>query len=464
MSLASLPELPSNVELEVKSCLNDFAEKSRSALDKFRQTINVLPKDFTRCLLEMKPKFTLRDQSDIPIHVISDDESDAASVATASISTPSTNKRRNEMSFSTPTKRSRLDIQSVNHSQPGNSVPRENGTPNPRLSRRPPPLPEPFTKFSGVGSGFRTLAQVREEIGSKMTAGVPDIIPSTVYEDLAIAAIRPWNEPTQVFLAEATRRLAIELRGALKQAMGKLEKRSIYKATLKHIETCLEQYRCEAEDGLNRHYSDETKQLLTFNTEAFSQHLESERALLIRFRHHMRMAANNAPQAPLIPIESMSREKLAQEAKQRDIDLLKLGKDSFSREVEVVAYVRGYYRLAAHRYADNVAQILICRMIPNLQRELPDYVKLKLGIYGSDSQRLYESLMAEDHRTAHQRQILKAKKEKFEMALTSIESLESSSFEGYESFMTQSMSGTMQDHAFLHDTQMTNDASEMGEA
>ncbi|KAK1246284.1 hypothetical protein MKX08_000086 [Trichoderma sp. CBMAI-0020] len=420
--LANLPELPSNVELEIQTCLNSFADSARIRIDDFAARINSLPNSFRDCLLEIKPKFTLKDRSDIdPVVLSDDDEPDGP--ATASFSTPS--KRRHPAQQATPSKRSRTDHMA--NGAPDMVKPEDTGNVN---VGTPPPgynmgLVYPFTQFSDIGRGFRTLRQVKEEIQAKMKAGMPSIIPPDVYNDLAMEAIKPWNQPTNVYLQEVIRLLHVELEAALNKSLENLKKRFIYPEAKRHLKSCLDTHWKETRKALQELYADETERVMTYNIEAFNQCLKSERAVLVRFRHHMRMIGAGYAQKDLVPWEGLTEEKQVQDLKKREQDSTKLKPDEFEREVEVVAYVRGYYKLAALRYSDAVTQRIVCRMIPAIRRQLRNYLDEQLGVRGPDSLNVYAKLMDEDAATAAKREMLKMEQGKFIQALQSIESLES---------------------------------------
>ncbi|RFU72048.1 dynamin family [Trichoderma arundinaceum] len=430
--LANLPELPNNVELEIQTCLNSFADSARLKIDEFAARINSLPINFRDCLLEIKPKFVLKDRSDIQVvEVPDDDESDAASVGTTAASFVTPSKRRHAAPQATPSKRTRTDLP-VNGA-PNMVKPEESGIANGNSFGPPQPGPpvqrtglaEPFTEFSEVGRGFRTLRQVKEEIQAKMKAGMPSIIPPDVYNDLAMEAIRPWNRPTSVYLREVIRLLQAELESALNKSLENLKKRFIYPEAKRHLKSCLDEHWSTTQRALQELYGDETERVMTYNTEAFDHCLKSERAVLTRFRHHMRMVGAGYAQKALVPWEGLTEEKQIQDIKRRELEQAKLKPDEFEREVEVVAYVRGYYKLAALRYSDAVTQRIVCRMIPAIRRQLRNYLDDKLGVRGPDSMSVYAKLMDEDAATAAKREMLKMEQVKFIQALQSIEGLES---------------------------------------
>ncbi|KAK4078381.1 uncharacterized protein Triagg1_3397 [Trichoderma aggressivum f. europaeum] len=449
--LANLPELPHNVELEIQTCLNSFADSARLKIDEFAARINSLPTNFRDCLLGIKPKFILKDRTDIQVvELMDDDESDAASVGTAATSFVTPSKRRNTAPQATPSnKRTRTDYpvngtpNSVKPEEAGIANGNSFGPPQPA----PPPqkqyLPEPFTEFTDVGRAFRTLRGVKEEIQAKMKAGMPSIIPPDVYNDLAMESIRPWNRPTSVYLREVMWQLQAELDSALNQSLENLKKRFIYTEAKRHLKSCLDEHWKTTQKELEALYSDEAERVMTYNTEAFNQCLKSERAELTRFRHHMRMKGAGYAQRNLVPWDVLTEEKQILEVKRREAEQTKLKPDDFEREVEVVAYVRGYYKLAALRYSDAVTQRIVCRMIPAIRRQLRNYLDDKLGVRGPDSTGVYEKLMDEDAATANKREVLKTEQAKFIQALQSIEDLESgklsdtASVVGYGSMQTE---------------------------
>ena len=404
--------------MEIRTSLLKFTEAARERLDGFVKGLNALPEDFKTCILEIKPKFILKDKSDIPVLEISD-ESDNESAAAA---TPS--KRRNMAPPATPSKRQRSSTPVVN----GASFvkPEEESNPSSPIPR---PRPEskfkhPFTQFAKVGSGFRTLRQVREEIIQKTRAGMPEHIPEQVYESLVLESMKPWNGPMIVFLNETMSRLSRELMQALTASFEGLKKRIVFEESKKHLKTFLDTHRERTREAMLQVYSDEIRQLLTFNSEAFGQYRQEDHLLLTRFRHKMRMETKGllAPK-PLEDWNRMTEAKRNEDTKRRQDEVVKIGRDQFEREVEVVSYVRGYYRLAALRFVDCIAQCIMCRMIPSLKSEMAFYLDRQLGLMSSPDTTTFERLMEESPEIASRRDLLKMEKAKFEKALASIDSL-----------------------------------------
>ncbi|KAF4121411.1 Dynamin GTPase effector domain [Geosmithia morbida] len=421
--LGTLPELPDNVELEIKTSLLKFTDLARANLESLGKHFNPLPDHFRECIIEIKPKFVLRDKSDIPVLEISDNDSDAESTATTNTPT----KRRPTAPPVTPAaKRHRSNTPMTN----GAAVkPEPSDRPQipPGGPRRPvQKLKPPFLEFERIGRGFRTLRQVREEIRQKTRAGMPDHIPAEVYESLVLESMQPWERPMLVFLGETMRLIQNELTNSLNSAFSGLKKRIVFTEVKKHLHTLLDAHRAKAKEAMKQIYDDEMHQLLTFNYSAFAKYTEEEHCLLTRFRHKLRMEAMGL-QAPgqLEDWDSMNESKRADDRKRREADLQKIGRDQFEPEVKVVAYVRGYYRLAALRFVDSVAQCVMCRMIPKIKAGLSEHLYKELGLLVGPTQEVYERLIEEDPAVASRRETLKKEKAKFEKALASIDALNS---------------------------------------
>ncbi|KFA71048.1 hypothetical protein S40288_10445 [Stachybotrys chartarum IBT 40288] len=257
---------------------------------------------------------------------------------------------------------------------------------------------------------------------------MPNRTPDKIIRDLVKEAVKPWNGPMEVFLKQTMSSLQTVLEQALGEALEKLKKRSIYKESKKHIRRWLNGHYQQTRKSLDQLYHDESSQLLTFNNGAFTLYQKEAVDELQSIRYHLRMnAAGSAPSSrTLVPWERLSQDMRDKEFKKREADFANLGPDPFKREVEVIGYVRAYYRLAALRFADSVAQCLVCRMIPQIRIELSHHLEEKLGVRnaGPDIRDVYVRLLEEDPAIAMKRADLKYQHETFTKALMSIRELE----------------------------------------
>ncbi|OLN87080.1 Interferon-induced GTP-binding protein Mx [Colletotrichum chlorophyti] len=417
--LSTLPELPNNVEMEVKKSLNTFTAIVKETLRgrDFSANYGSLSDSFRDCILHMKPKFTLKDQSDIPVLEISDDDDESAV-------TPSNRKRgANGQQGHVNTKRPRPSVNGGSFTAA--SIKSEDGSSTPSTpSRRKPPPPLPlapaFRRYLAYGAKFRTLAQIRQDIRAKTKAGMPNIVPDEVYEDLCKEAVKAWNEPTGTFLEEIMGRLHKIIEYALEQALGSLKKRQVFKKSKELMAKFLMERRREASEFLEEIYAMETFQLFTINKKAFEDYERSESRVLQRYRHVMRWQAFSGEPSDFHDWDKMTPDQRAHEERKHSSELAKMGPDTFDKELKVAAYVRGYYMLSALRFADTVCLSIISRMMPRIIQNLDFFLDGELGLIGTRDDAVYTRLMEEDDDTARKRERLKGELEKFKKALESI--------------------------------------------
>ncbi|KAM3540779.1 hypothetical protein ARSEF1564_006291 [Beauveria bassiana] len=424
--LTSLPDLPDNIQLEVESSLMQFTESCRQGIDELIRSGSALPEAFRDCLLHIKPKFILKDKSDIPVVEISDDESDAPPPVAA------TPKRRQGASSITPSsKRARLE-----HSNgvPNGQIPglKHEETASPSVNGAPPRarkalLAQPFTEYSSLGSSFRTLAQVRAEILGKSQAGTPDVIGPEVYQDMAVESVKVWQQPMERFLLATMEQLHGKLEEKLILSLDRLRKRLIYRETARNLKCFLKEQLKKTQEMADLVFKHETRKLITFQNEILLFLRDKEERELRWFRHHMRFQAR-FPDMARRPGNwaSMTEEQREQETRdqEKEKEKYKLGSDAFAREIMVISYIRGYYRLAALRFVDRMAQLTLCEMLPEIRMRLDFELRTRLGIIDGNAAAAYQCLMEEDTATAVKREALKAQRERFERALDTIQALE----------------------------------------
>lgn len=425
-----------------------FSESCRQGIDELIRLGGALPTAFRDCLLHIKPKFILKDRSDSPLVEISDDDSDAPQQPM--VQTP---RRRQGASQVTPSsKRQRLDNGNGFANGHAAGLKREetaspssvNGA-APRAKKAK--LLPPFAEYSSLGSGFRTLAQVKNEIHGKMQAGIPDLIPPDVYQDMAVESIKVWEQPMKTFLSATMGLLHQKLRQKLDSSLDRLRKRLIYRETGEYLKLFLQEQLRKTEEMAALVFKHETQQLITFQDDAFKMYRKQEEEQLKWFRHQMRYQARFPDQSRRSSNwADMNEEQRLQENKEQDKERSKLGPDAFAGEVAVIAYVRGYYRLAALRFVDRMSQLTLCGMLPEIRMRLDFELRSRLGIHGGNHHNAslaYQRLMEEDAATATRREALKSEREKFVRALETIQVLEGGGNPGLDESMYDTSSASM---------------------
>jgi hypothetical protein len=427
MQLNSLPELPENIELEIRKSLMQFSTIIRSKLqsNEFSSMHGRLSEAFRDCLLNIKPKFTLKDETDIRTIDLSDDEPEPGTSPPkrrrAGDMLPPSNKRVNTGAVTTPT--GFRSIKTEENGSPGptnRSMISRAGSAGGHMAK----TQDPFAKYARLGAGFRTIRQISEEIKAQTKGGMPDHVTSEVYNNLCRLATQPWSKPMETFILVSMNLLRQIINSALDQAFGCFKERLIFKDCQLYMQEFLEERRVETLTFLTKLYKTETHQLFTLNKDAFDQYKEAELRLLTRYRHHVRWHSFAGEDRDFMTWESMTHEQRVTEEKRAIQELAKMGPDKFSKELEVAAYVRGYYWLSALRFADTVSMSIASGMFPEVTDSIDFYLDKRLGLVGATSRDIYVRLMEEDEQTAMRRERLKGEVAKFERAMESIYELE----------------------------------------
>lgn len=373
----------------------------------------------------------MKDPSDKPIIEISDDDNEST------MSTP-TNRKRGAPPSATQTPTSKRYRPSINgNGAPSHSaVKAEHGSngvtqPAPQQLRKNA-LSPPFEQYGSFGSGFRTIRQIQEDIRSKMKPGVPGLVPQKVHETLCKEAVAHWDKPMETFLHATMQLVQDVIHRSLAVSLSTMKRRLIFKSAKEQMGAFLLEYRDMTLGFMREIYDMEAMQLSTINEDALKQYRIEEGRTLTRYRHVMRWQAFSGDTEPLQARdwEQLSSEQQASEERKHAAELARLGPDPFETEIGVASFVRGYYRLAALRFADTTTLAVTSRMLPRIVARLDDYLQEKLGLVGEGAFAACQKLMDEDDVTARRREKLKAMLEKLRKAEATIQELELDDCEG----------------------------------
>jgi hypothetical protein len=414
------PDMPQNAELEIRQAIAQFTAGVRDYFSTQARTDWAdIQKRFTTQILQLKPKFNVKPEE--PYRVEANGViaiADTESVASVN-STPVKRRLPSEDVglFVTPASKRRMGPN-------GLKVEDQNpfATPTGRPFYNTPRAP--------IRRSARTLRQLRQLIEERKAPGVPHLIPESVYVDLCRDAVQPWNVPLEDLVRESAQVLTLHLKGILDRAFVKLEKRAIYKQVGEHIQVFIQEAMENLQVDLQKLYRLETRQIFTMNASGTKLNRTDERRTLARHRHHYRAMAHFGERAVPKEWTQMNDEEKSQEAARTAKELHKLGPDDYESELDVAAYVRGYFLTAAARYIDTVLLHITSGLLPDLADQIDGYVDRKLGLPAagapqtSEDSNRFDELMAEEAKDAEKRAFLKGELEKFIQAKASIQGLE----------------------------------------
>jgi hypothetical protein len=380
--LSRLPELPNdNVQHVVRQCLQEFSNGVRDILEgghdqnQFLSDWSQLSIDFADAIQKIKPMFIITDGSDqtFPEIINVDDDSDNSKMSSTQASPY---KRANEDPFSPGAKRQNLMGSFKPKVEEGSSnispsIPRHN-TSKKRST--------PFDAYLNAGKRFMTIAEVRRVISKHRRPGHPDNVSDAAREEICLLSIQSWNQPLKKLADTTFHMLQTAIMGAMESSLGQYKQTDLFRKSKRKILELLGQHQAEQRRILEEFYALETYKLFTVNNEDFIRYKTEELNLLKEKRRQRRVSCYVQRQNYLSKKTLTETAKIQQEKAVTDEQL---GPDPFGLEIETAAYVRGYYKTAGHRFADNVCQSILGNTFRKIHLEIPhlleNYLDLNTG-------------------------------------------------------------------------------------
>ncbi|KAI0396336.1 P-loop containing nucleoside triphosphate hydrolase protein [Xylariaceae sp. FL0594] len=413
--LKELPEMPRNVEHEIRMCLKNFNASVRSAVgdQAFGHAFKQHTEEFYRCLVGLKPKCNMAMVPEEPHHApqaviisdSSDDEPNRSKRPPPGGTPAATRQKKRKLNepFLTPVKSERVTTPTgrVGMQTPAIST----VTRSPAVSRGLPfPAAAPF-KMS--------LLDIQEQVKRTTRGGFGDIVPLEVYESLCLRAVREWETPLNSYIAKANRLLLATVNTVLVKSLGGFSRRLIFKKSGEGVSEFLKEKGKEQAERLNDIYGNEKYKVVTINEQWLNSHKAREKAGLERL-----WLIKRAKEAGLLDDDSDTRESLAELRS-------KLPEDKFKREIDIAATVRSYYLVAATRFTDAVSMDIDSRLFRSIREgALEGYLEEKLDLSPYPTPEKYSRLMMEEQSTSEKREELKKARAKFQTAIQKIETHE----------------------------------------
>lgn len=416
-ALNALPELPNNnVQHVVRAHLQQFSNGVQRQLEGGATSNDLLSSwsqlstHFRDAIQTMKPMFVYTDPSDLALpEVINlDDDTDDER------HTPSPESRKRPLHDPmTPQPHARTKVRhdsdvSSNRDQTTprphsfqQSIPRtkqegNNGFTSPiYIAQRRIAQPQsriekktPFDEFLGAGRSFMTIAEVREIISKHKRPGLPDHINDSAKEEICLLAVDPWNKPLKTFADHTFKSLREAIIGVLHRLLGKYKQTQLYKISEHHIKEFLDELEVDQRDSLDALYKLETFKLFTINNQAFEVYKAEELKVLEGARRKRRVRCHVMKQAQLQNKTLSDMTRITEEKKVTDDQL---GPDPFRNEIQLAAYVRGYYRVAGLRFADNICQNIQGNLFRKVHAEILGLLEGCLELNEGDGKQIPQS-------------------------------------------------------------------------
>ncbi|KAK4184661.1 hypothetical protein QBC35DRAFT_46463 [Podospora australis] len=277
------------------------------------------------------------------------------------------------------------------------------------------------------GKPSKTLLDIRAMIQKNAIPGQPGLVSPAVYEPLFVDAAKSWKCHIDQFINHTLKYLEARIMQIMVTAFSKLKNRAVYKESLRHMNSFIEEQKKDLREKLFSIYQLESQRLFTKDSESLERYKTAEMRVLMRHRNYYRIAAHNGSTDinPPRKIEELTDEELAQETAKMAKDLRNLGPELFEQELMVAAYTRGYYLTAANRFTDYVCIHIMSGLLPRVATVIDTYLHDKLGLLGGGTTReLLDKLMEEEGEIGQKRRDLLAEKETLDGAMDIIINVE----------------------------------------
>ncbi|KAM0131014.1 hypothetical protein ACHAO1_007607 [Botrytis cinerea] len=399
-NLRKLPELPSqNVQLEVQRLLHNFSQEVKRLMTSehtetsFHGDWTKLSCQFHDLLIHIKPLIGCSHKSDTQkIPVINLDKSDDDEETTF-VDVPDTSGRRRRFQ----------DISSDVVPQPTfkaeNSTP-ETSRPRPILNARGPSNPfrgTVFEKYTELGRNFANIGEIQNRMQNS-SYGLPDVVDPRIHRFYCQKAVSRWKGPYQAVLHAAMSLLRSSVQSILEKHLGIYRQTFLFKKSTETIREWLDKLCAQQLQTLEDIYQTESFAPFTLNEKGINENKKTELEKLQQSRHKNRASCFVDKQLATNP-KKIKAEKFTPEYHNARKVLVsqvtpeQLGRDEFAVQIDVAAYVRGYYIVAANRFADSVCLSLKNRLFRHVHEEVENYIETQLGTNHPDNGKCFHSFL-----------------------------------------------------------------------
>ncbi|KAF5870276.1 putative dynamin family protein [Botrytis fragariae] len=417
--LRKLPELPSqNVQLEVQRLLHNFSQDVKRLVTSEHTETNFhgdwtkLSRQFHDLLIYIKPLIVCSHKSDTQkIPVINLDESDDEEES-ALVDAPDTSGRRRRFQDVSS------DVVPSPTFKAENSTP-ERPRPRPILNARGPSNPfrgTVFQEYAGLGRNFASIGDIQNRMQNS-SYGLPKVVDPRIHRFYCQKAVSRWKEPYKAVLLAAMTILRLSVQGILEKHLGIYRQTFLFKRSKEAIHEWLDKLQEQQLQTLEDIYQTENFAPFTLMEDGINENKKAELEKLQQSRHKHRANCFVDKQLAM-NIKKIKAEKSTPEYhKARQILVSQvtpeqLGRDDFDVQIDVAAYVRGYYVVAANRFADSVCLSLNNRLFRHVHEQVENHLENVLGTnHPENGISNSQILMQEDNNVAEdRRKLYKAKK------------------------------------------------------
>ncbi|KAF7950513.1 hypothetical protein EAE96_007796 [Botrytis aclada] len=427
--LDGLPELPNqNVQIHVSRLLNNFSQEVQKMMNSEQNTSDTtfhgswtkLYRQFHELILHNKPRITMSDDSDVLMYEVIDlDNVDGH--ATFQPVPRITRKRSYDQMASEGTSDTSEESPSTPSTLKSKTPTRQDSRPfaHTRQNRFKNTI---FERHSHYGRGFTTIGEIRKQIDNYTYMALPDMVNTPVYKYFCQKAVRDWKAPVQQLLHGVIGILRSEIEKCMDRILGPFRQTGLYRKSTVHIREWIEELLKQQSEALDKLYELETYIPFTTNQEDIKKIKLDEKAGLQKVRHKVRAIRFVEKEIHTKSAKLKTKDTDGEIARNKEIMSLvnsvkpeQLSKDTFENEIDVAAYIRGYYIVAGKRFIDSVCISINNNLFRQVKEKIVDLLEFRLGINDPDtSAKTCGDLMEENTEVGAKRRKLRTELQELE--------------------------------------------------
>jgi hypothetical protein len=227
------------------------------------------------------------------------------------------------------------------------------------------------------------LDEIRDTLDEYSSSGLPGSIEPKAVDRMILSALVNWKIPLDALFRSLRRALGNLLAETLNEALTEWKTTHLYKEMMRIITIFVEFHVGELQLNIAAHAlkMEQTKPLTT-DIESLHRSEREEREIFREFRFKERSEVyfdtQDTSTGRTTSAEEREKKRLNKDSAE-DIKN-KIGADPFAREVEVMAKIRGYYKIASVRFVDIICQVvendLFLKLRDGLQYDMEGELRL----------------------------------------------------------------------------------------
>jgi hypothetical protein len=390
--LADLPEeFLENASAIVRERLSDIKSGMRDLLSgkskEFHSEWETICGQFQKGLEQMRPQCLCTDPSDrtIDLTETSDDEGFVHS------NTPSRNIKRpatggDDRQF----KIRKLDDSPIAYKQehsprtPIRSSANTVTSWKQRVTCKPDTLGPFYQPYLDAGRNFMTIGGLRKEIAKEKRAGLPEASSDKVKEEYALLSVGRWYDPLDTLVKATFELLHRKLHDHLRSVLPAHADTELFQTSEQVIKDLVMEHQQVIHERVKMIYEVENSALFTINVPAFREYKEKAMGFLERDRQVARIDAYASTHPPHYPNGAKPEDRAKINEEWRSKILLELKPDPFAAEINVAAYIRCYYAVARHRFADSVCSTINAYLRKAVYQKVKYEIETRLRLDNSE--------------------------------------------------------------------------------